>query len=48
MPKAIFYGKLCIGKRKEDGQKLRYKDVLKRHMKNTVMDINTWEKDALD
>ena len=34
LPKAIFYGELANRKRKRGGQKVRYKDVLKRHMKN--------------
>ena len=31
LPKAVFYSELTSGKRKRGGQKLRYKDVLKRH-----------------
>ncbi|KAJ8346851.1 hypothetical protein SKAU_G00282520 [Synaphobranchus kaupii] len=46
--KAVFYGEMRVGKRKQGGQKLRYEDVLKRHMKNTGMNDNTWERDALD
>jgi len=30
LPKAVLYGELSVGKRKTGGQKLRYKDVLKR------------------
>ena len=46
--KAIFYGELANGKRKRGGQKLHYKDVLKRHMKNCGIDDDTWEETALD
>ena len=46
-PKAVFYGELANGKRKWGGQKLHYKDVLKRHMKNWSID-DTWEETALD
>ena len=37
---------LAVGKRKQGGQKLRYKDVIKRHMKNTTIDDDTWEEKA--
>jgi len=33
LTKAVLYGELSVGKRKTGGQKLRYKDVVKRHMK---------------
>ena len=45
-PKAVFYGELTSEKRKRGGQKLRYKDVLKRHLKEADMDVDTWESDA--
>ena len=48
LPKAVLYGKLSEGKRKQGGQKLRFKDVLKRHMKNANVKSETWEQDALD
>ena len=48
LPKAVFYGELREGNRKRGGQKLRYKDVLKRHMKNCSIDVNTWEQVAND
>ncbi|PFX12058.1 hypothetical protein AWC38_SpisGene24043 [Stylophora pistillata] len=48
LPKAVFYGKLRKGKRKQGGQKLRFKDVLKRHMKNANVKSETWEQDTLD
>ena len=46
LPKAVFYGELTSGKRKRGEQKLRYKDVLKRHLKAADMDVDTWESDA--
>ena len=48
LPKAVFYGKLSEGKRKQGGQMLQFKDVLKRHMKNANVKSETWEQDALD
>jgi len=45
-PKAVLYGELSVGKRKTGGQKLRYKNVLKRHMKNGAINNFTWEKQA--
>ena len=44
LPKAVFYGELTSGKRKRGGQKLRYKDVLKRHLKAADMDVDTWRE----
>lgn len=44
--KCIFYSELQEGKRKHGGQLLRYKDVLKRHMKNCKIDPLTWESTA--
>ena len=35
LPKAVFYGELSSGKRLRGGQRLRYNDVLKRHLKAT-------------
>ena len=46
LPKAVFYGELAVGKRKQGGQKLRYKDVIKRHMKDTNIEDDTWEEKA--
>ena len=48
LPKTIVYGELANGKWKRGGQKLRCKDVLKRHMKNCGTDDDTWEEIALD
>lgn len=48
LPKAVFYGELSSGKRLRGGQRLRYKDVLKRHLKTTHIPVNTWEPIAHD
>ena len=42
LPKAVFYSELRQGKRSHGGQKLRFKDVLKRHMKKTGISHVTW------
>ncbi|CAH2268409.1 jg6278 [Pararge aegeria aegeria] len=41
--KRIFYSELQDGKRKQGGQLLRYKDVLKRHMKQCSIVPARWE-----
>lgn len=41
--KRIFYSELEEGKRKHGGQLLRYKDVLKRHMKRCNIEPSRWE-----
>jgi len=46
LPKAVLYGELSVGKRKTGSQKLRYKNVAKRHMKNGAINDFTWEKQA--
>lgn len=43
-PIVVLYGELSEGRRKRGGQKLRFKDVLKRHMKNTVISPDPWNK----
>ena len=48
LPKAVFYGELSSGKRLRGGQRLRYKDALKRHLKTTHIPVNTWEHIAHD
>ena len=48
LTKAVFYGELSSGKRLRGGQRLRYKDVLKRHLKATHIPVNTWEPIAHD
>ena len=45
-PKAVFYGEVTSGKTKRGGQKLRYKNVQKRHLKATDMNVDTWESEA--
>ena len=42
LPKAVFYGELTEGKRLRGGQRLRYKDVVKRHLKAHIT-VDHWE-----
>lgn len=46
IPKRILYSELQDGKRKSGGQLLRYKDVLKRHMKGCKIDHSSWDAHA--
>lgn len=46
--KRIFYSELQEGKRKQGGQLLRYKDVLKRHMRRCDIEPSRWEILAQD
>ncbi len=48
LPKRLLYGELLNGKRSQGGQKLRFKDTLKKSLK--AFDINpvTWEQSCLD
>lgn len=46
--KAVFYGELSEGKRKQGGQKLHFKEMLKWHLKNANIKSETWEQDALE
>ena len=48
IPKQLMYGELEEGKRRVGGQKLRYKDVVKRHLKAADIDVNSWEELATD
>jgi predicted GTPase len=48
LPKAVFYGELTEGKRLRGGQRLRYKDVVKRHLKATHITVDHWETLAQD
>ena len=48
LPKAVFYGELSSGKRLRGGHCLRYKDVLKKHLKATYIPVNTWKSTAQD
>ena len=43
LPKAVFYGELAKGDRLHGGQRLRYKDVVKRHTKATHITVDNWE-----
>lgn len=45
--KCIFFSELEEGKRKHGGQLLRYKDVLKRHMKKCDIEPSEWEQMAI-
>ena len=40
LPKAVFYGELAKRKRLRGGQRLRYKDVVKRHLKATHIPVD--------
>ena len=46
--RAVFYGELTKGKRLRGGQRLRYKDVVKQHLKATHITVDHWETLALD
>ena len=43
LPKAVFYGEFAKGKRLSGGQRLRYKDVVKLHLKATYITADHWE-----
>ena len=47
LPKAVYYSELSQSKRSHGEQKLRFKDVLKRHMKKTGISHDTWEEEAV-
>ena len=48
LPKAVFYGELSKGKRLRGGQRLWYKDVVKRHLKATHITVDHCETLAQD
>jgi hypothetical protein len=48
LPKRLFYGELCSGKRSCGGQKKRFKDYLKTSIKHCNIDSRSWEELALD
>ena len=48
IPKAMLYGELCEGNRGTGRPKLRYKDVVKKDMKDLEINTNTWEAIAAD
>ena len=43
LKKAVFYRELAKGKYIPSGQPLRYKDVVKRHLKAMHIAVDTWE-----
>ena len=48
LPRQVLYGELGTGKRSAGGQRKRYKDNLKRSMKQFYLDPKTLESDAED
>ncbi|XP_072048091.1 solute carrier family 49 member 4 homolog [Amphiura filiformis] len=46
LPKAVMYGELTEGKSKRGGNNLRYRDVVKRHLKTADLDVETWKTEA--
>ena len=48
LPKTVFHGELAKGKRLRGGQRLRYKNVVKRHLKATHIAVDHWETLAQD
>ena len=48
IPKAVFYGELDAGKRTREGERKRYKDVLKATLKLCGLSHNTWMSTAMD
>ena len=46
--KAVFYGELAKGKRFRGGQRLRYKDVVKRYLTATHIPVDHWKTLAKD
>ena len=42
----VIYGELAEGNRRQGGQKFRYKDVAKRHLKAIDLDVNNWVDEA--
>ena len=48
MPKAVFYGELCEGKRDRGAPRKRFKDQLKRQLTQAGINHSEWEKLAED
>uniref|UniRef100_A0A8C7WPE7 Reverse transcriptase domain-containing protein n=1 Tax=Oryzias sinensis TaxID=183150 RepID=A0A8C7WPE7_9TELE len=48
IPKQLLYGELSHGSRKVGGQRKRYKDCIKSHLKDFNIDVSTWETAASD
>ena len=46
LPKKIFYGELCNGKRNQGGQRKRFKDNLKHDLKQCAISTEDWEVQA--
>ena len=46
LPKKIFYGELCNGKRNQGGQQKRFKDNLKHNLKQCAISTEDWEVQA--
>ncbi|VDL93615.1 unnamed protein product [Schistocephalus solidus] len=43
LPKRLFYGDVATGARQQIGQKRRYKDTLKKSLKQLQINSATWE-----
>eukprot|EP00058_Branchiostoma_floridae_P021032 XP_002606522.1 hypothetical protein BRAFLDRAFT_91894 [Branchiostoma floridae] len=48
MPKAVFYGELCQGKRDRGAPRKRYKDQLKHQLSSAGIPVREWESIATD
>ena len=48
IPKQLSFGELADGKRSVGGQKKLFKDTLNTSLKSFDIDINTWDKVAVD
>ena len=48
IPKQLFYGELCHGKRTVGGQRKRFKDSLKLSLKDSNISTESWESLASD
>lgn len=47
LPKAVLYSELSCGKRRQGGQHLRYKDIIRRHLTACGIPSDRWEELAL-
>ena len=48
LPRQLLYSQLCEGSRNRGRPKLRFKDVMKRNMKQKNINNNTWQQTAED
>ena len=48
LPRQLLYSQLCEGSRNRGRPKLRFKDVMKRNMKQRNINNNTWQQTAED